>query len=53
MFNRILSVLTRQIPTAHDAEGTHFHAGPRGPYACSDDACRQPVGKPVRNRSIR
>jgi hypothetical protein len=41
MLNRIFDFLTRSVPTAHDAGG-HFHAGPRGPYVCCDEACRQP-----------
>jgi hypothetical protein len=39
MINRILSLLTREIPTAHAAGGAHFHPGPRGPYACHDPRC--------------
>jgi hypothetical protein len=55
MLYRILSALTTSIPTAHDTGGAHFHAGPRGPYACSDDACGQLSGSPMpsRNRSSR
>ena len=40
MLSRILSALTREIPTAHDRATSHFHAGPRGPYPCHDERCR-------------
>ncbi|MDA0173775.1 hypothetical protein OJ998_32035 [Solirubrobacter taibaiensis] len=39
MINRLLTALTRQIPTAHDRGAGHFHAGPRGPYPCHDERC--------------
>jgi hypothetical protein len=40
MLSRILDALTREIPTPHDTTTGHFHAGPRGPYACFDERCR-------------
>ena len=45
MLNRIFHALTGAIPTTHEPGTGHFHAGPRGPYACFDEACRQP-GRP-------
>jgi hypothetical protein len=45
MLNRILDALTRAIPTTHEPGQGNFHAGPRGPYSCCDETCRQP-GRP-------
>jgi len=38
MITRLLGALARRFDAAPGEPG-HFHAGPRGPYACHDPEC--------------